>query len=164
VKTVLKYALAVAALSIILKLIIFLSGLQHQWADNYYVYFVFLIVLAGIFLGMREEKVNAKGLLPIRDLIKAGCQIAGINALLMGAFLYLFYSVIDPEYFKIKMDTTIQLMMQNGTTVEQVRDYIINASLIFTTKNVASFALFGYLAMGCFYAVLAGFTLRSKKF
>jgi hypothetical protein len=56
-------------------------------------------------------------------------------------------------------------MDQRGDSIEDMMRYYMNAKhFIFAPNNVASFALFGYLFLGCIYAILSGILLRRNLF
>ncbi len=86
-----------------------------------------------------------------------------MNALVMGVFIYVYYNFIDSAYFTEKIRNTLSLMTENNYTKEQMKEYYLNARLLFfAADKVASFTLFGYLLLGCFYAVVSGFVLRKN--
>ncbi len=159
--TIFKYALTITALAIILKLAIFFGGYNFKWPDDYYLYMVFLIILVGVFLGMRTRIIETNSTISLKQLIKEGCKIAALNAVFFAVFLYVYYSFIDTAYFQHKIQETMALMDQRGDSVEEMMRYYMNAKyFIFAPNNVAYFALFGYLFLGCAYAILSGILLR----
>jgi hypothetical protein len=162
VNTSVNYAAAIASVAIILKLIIFLTGSNFTSFDDYYIHVVSLLMIFGIFAGMREYlKKSAQSSMKL--LIKEGCKIAAVNALIMSFFLLLYYSYIDTEYFTVKIRQTLSLMAEKGIGKEQMKEYYLNAKfMFFAPDKVASFALFGYLMTGCIYAVISGFLLRKN--
>jgi hypothetical protein len=161
VNIILRYALSVSALSIILKLAIFFGGYNFKWPDNYYLYAVFLFMLLGIFLGMRSRIIETNRKISLKNLIKDGCKIASLNAVFLAAFLFIYYKFIDIHYFQQKIQDSMALMDARGDSIEDMMRYYMNAKyFIFAANNVASFALFGYLVLGCIYAILSGILLR----
>ena len=160
-KFILKYAIAVSAASIVLKLVIFFAGLQFAAVGTYDIYIIFLLVLIGVFHGMRAAKSASGNIQNLRENIHTGCKIAALNALVMSVFTYIYYRYIDTGYFPEKIKSTLLLMKKNGYSFEQMFEYSMNARLLFFAPDkVATFTLFGYLLLGGFYAVIAGFILR----
>ncbi|MDQ3192293.1 MAG: DUF4199 domain-containing protein [Bacteroidota bacterium] len=159
-----KYALAVSFASIILKLIVFITDQQFTVIGEYSTYVIFLFILLAIYLGMRQARNITNNNQSLGENINVGCKIAAINGLVMGAFIYIYYSFIDTGYFTEKIRNTLVLMIQSDNyTIEQMKEYYINARLLFFAPDkVASFTLFGYLLLGCFYAVISGFVIRKK--
>jgi hypothetical protein len=163
VNTSLKYAAGISSVAIILKLIIFLTGNNFTALDDYYIHAVSLLMVFGIFAGMREFMQKCDQKISLKMLMKEGCKIAGLNAVIMSIFLLIYYSYIDTGYFTVKIRQTLSLMAEKGISKEQMKEYYLNAKfLFFAPDKVASFALFGYLVTGCIYAVISGFLLRKN--
>jgi hypothetical protein len=157
-----RYSLVISSLYVIIKLVIFQAGWQYQSVDQYSVYVVFLILLAGIYMGMRET-LKAKQQMELKHLIKSGAKIAALSALIMAGFLYVYYTYIDVNYFPKMIQQRLVMMKENGNTPEEAKEYYLTAKyLIFAPDKVATFALFGYLLMGIFYSLISGFLLRRR--
>lgn len=159
--TVFKYAVSAFVLSAALKLAIFYGGYNFQKPDDYYLYAVFMILLLGIFLGMRKRIMETGAKISLKALIKDGCKVAAIFAVLMAGFLLVYYKFIDPGYFNTMIHDKMALLAESGASVEETMQFYLNAKyLFFVPRNVATIALFGYLVLGCVYAVMSGILLR----
>jgi hypothetical protein len=162
VSPVIKYSFGISAVYIILKLVIYHAAWQNHAIDQYSVYLVFLILLAGIYFGMREM-LKQDPAIDFKNLIKSGSKIAALAAIFIAIFTYAYYTWIDVNYFPERIRHGLLLMKENGNTAEEAKEYYLTAKyLIFAPDKVATFALFGYLLMGIFYSLISCFLLRKR--
>lgn len=85
------------------------------------------------------------------DLMRNGFTNAAIYALIMGAFLYIFYTHIDLEEFPRKMEERVAAVVAAGKTEAEARESL---SAMFSPFNYASITFFTLLVVGAFNALV----------
>ena len=111
----------------------------------------------GIYAGIRLFKKQAVQKTVYLQDVKAGMRVASLYALLMSGFVYLYYSQIDMDYFKVKMAERIDLALQQGVDIEQAKK---SMNLVFTPFFQSTITLIGFLILGSFYSAMLSFLVR----
>ena len=135
-------------------------GIQHEAFGRNGVFIPLLFILIGIFLGMRETRFRSSNSISLKTSINNGVKISAINAVIMSAFIYIYYTWIDPGFFTHKINEALVLMKSNGNTPEEIKEYILTAKIIFSPGKLSSFTLFGYLMLGIIYSAVCGLLLQ----
>lgn len=94
--------------------------------------------------------------------MKTGMRISALFALMMGAFIYAYYSWIDPAFFDAKIDRTLTLMKEQGAGREDMEQYFINARMLFTPGKQAFFVFFINMLIGILYSVFTSLFYNRK--
>lgn len=85
------------------------------------------------------------------DLMRNGFTNAAVYTLLMGIFLFVFYSKIDLEEFPRKIQERMLLVIEEGRTEAEAR---ASLTAFFTPFNYASITFFSLLALSAFNALV----------
>ena len=153
-------AIIAALVSIIGKMIyhIFLQEVEDM--DMYTRFFYLLCFLLALLFGLRSWKSQRKET-KFTDDVKAGMQITGIYSIIIGAFTYLYYEVINPAYFAGKIQERVDYAAANleADQLEQVRN---TAEFVFSSFTHSTITLFGFMVIGFFYVVILVLLMRAK--
>ncbi|MBP6312777.1 MAG: hypothetical protein KA408_10945 [Flavobacteriales bacterium] len=144
--------LLTAAAVIALRLFLFHSGYPPEGTDFMLVHF-FAIVTLIYFNGHRMLTRDPRSRFP--DLMRNGFSNAAIYAVIMGVFLYTFYTCIDLEEFPRKIEERVAAVVAAGKTEAEARESL---SAMFSPFNYASITFFTLLAVGAFNALVIAAT------
>lgn len=138
---------AVAAV-IALRLALFYSGHAPEGTDFMIVHFLALVTV--VFFGGHQLLSNdPRTRFP--GLVRNGFRNAAVYALLMGLFVWMFYSVIDTEEFPSKINERVALVVAQGRSEAEARQGL---EAMFSPFNYASITFFALLAVGAFNALM----------
>lgn len=164
---ILKYALFITVASIIVKLSIFHFGLQHDDIGRLSLIIPILFLLIGLVVGMismKDTSNNADEKISFKNDAKNGIRIAALNAIFFSLFIYLYYSVIDANFFDYRISEGLKALFKQGSSKEELKNYYINARFFLNPSRQAYFTFFGYLFMGLLYSVAIAFIINTKTF
>lgn len=151
------------AASMFLRMVIYFANWQFTGYENIYFLGNPLIMMTGIFMGIRLFKdISTEKTTFLAD-VKAGMKVAGMYAVLMAAFAYAYYSYIDPDYFTIKLNEQIELVKANGATNQEIAKHRENGSFFLSAYFMSTVILIGFIILGTFYSSLLTFFIRKVR-
>jgi phosphotransferase system glucose/maltose/N-acetylglucosamine-specific IIC component len=162
-----KYALFVTVASIIVKLAIYHTGLQHEEYGRLSLLIPILFLLIGLLLGIRamsKSAVHNDEFSGFKNDAKNGIRIAAFNAIFFSAFIYLYYSQIDADFFHYRISEGLKTLFEQGSPKEELIQYYQNAHFFLNPSRQSYFTFFGYLFMGLLYSVAIAFFINTKTF
>ncbi len=115
----LNYGLYLGLASILIQLIIYVSGMTYEqpwWAGV--VGFVVSIIL--VFLGTKSFRSNNNGLLSFGEGLKVGIGISLISAIIGVIYNQIFVNFIEPDFMENSMEVARQQMAEQNLTSEQI--------------------------------------------
>ena len=128
------------------------------------VYVILLFTLISCYFGVRIYRHSLKVGDPLLYLmeIKAGIRGGAVYALLVGIFTYVFYQLINPNYFpnviaERAKERIAEMEALNYTqaNIDKAMETFYGISEPFTTPAVwASITLFGLVFLSAFYSVI----------
>ncbi len=149
--------------SMSLRMLIFIQHWQFTSWEYLYFFGNPFIMMTGIFLGIRLFKqLNESKTSFLADL-KAGMKVAGMYAVLMAAFAYLYYSFIDSEYLIMKLESQIQTVIKNGANQGDVLKHRENGRFFLSAYFMSTITLVGFIILGTFYSSLITFFVRKVR-
>ncbi len=149
--------------SMSLRILIFAQNWQFSSWEYLYFFGNPFVMMTGIFLGIRLYKqLNEKKTSFLSD-VKAGMKVAGMYAVLMAAFAYLYYSFIDSEYLMLKLEAQIQTAIENGANDGNVTKHRENGSFFLSAYFMSTITLVGFIILGTFYSSLITFFVRKVR-
>lgn len=160
-KTVFSTAVWFTVFSIILKMVVFLTGQQFTDFDLYLgLGYVFLLMTA-IFITIRNHKLKVGGTSSFVDDIKAGMKVTALYAILMSAFLYAYYTLIDPDYFTIMLQQKVaEAEVAGNTNIEEVKKA---GEFVLSPYFQSTVSLVIFMIVGVFYSSLITFFVRKMR-
>ena len=153
-------AIRMTAISIFLKMLVFTLHWQQTPYERIYFFANVLILMTGIFFGIRHFKKTIETKTEFIQDVKAGMKVAALYAIFMTVFVYIYYKFIDAEYFKLKLEKQLQLAKENNIDLKRAREMGQFALSAFFQSTVT---LIGFMFLGSFYASLITFFIRRVK-
>ena len=96
--------------------------------------------------------------------VKAGIKVAGMYAVLMSLFVYLYYSFIDPSYFPLKIEEQMRLLEESGrASGDELVKSRETAQFILAPYFQSTVTLILYLLLGTFYSSIITFFVRKVR-
>ena len=159
-KSFFSIALWMVGLSVLLKLLVFFTGSQFDAFGRFAIFGNIFFLLFGIFLGLRLHKQKVLSASTFIDDFKAGMNVAAYYAILMSAFVYLYYTFIDPDYFDIRLAKQLDIAKENGMNLAEVKK---TGAFFLSPFFQTTISLLGFLLLGSFYAAILSFLMRKMK-
>lgn len=145
------------AVSILLKMFIFSMDLQFTNYERITFFGNIFILMAGIFFGIRLFKIQSATNTSFVSDFKAGMRIASTYAIFMCAFVYLYYSMIDPTYFSSKLAAQLAQAEGSGLDMENARK---TGEFVLSPFFQSTVTLIGFILLGTFYSSILPFLMR----
>jgi hypothetical protein len=165
-------AIVFAVVTLAVKIIIFLMGIQHGAMETYIRYMFMLIMLVAVFFGIRSNKIMYEGTTTFGQDFKSGARTASFYAILMAVITYIYYAKIDPEFFVIKQQplldelyATAQTKMEGATKKSLTADLgnqIYGIKTYLSPYFQAMWTMFGLVFLGLINSAV--FALLMKKY
>jgi len=153
------FAIGSALLAIAAKLTYYFVFAPDEQLDLYVRFFYLLALLLALFFGMREAKLRSQGSSFAED-VKAGMKAVSVFALLLSAFTWVYYKLINPGFFTARIKQTVDMAQENGqSNIDKIRE---TAEFIFNPFIHTTITLFGLMVLGLFYTLILAVIFRSK--
>lgn len=164
-------AVIFALIALIIKLVFFYLGIQHD-NTSYITYAYMLVLMMAIFFGIRSNKIMYEGETTFGQDFRTGARTASFFALLVGGITFTYYTQIDADFFPTKIANTLaeykleipDLIKEKG--IEVARTYtkskVLNLNVIYSPMSQTTYTLFGLVFLGLFHSAV--FALLMKKF
>lgn len=143
-----RFAFLLTLSAIALRLGLFYAGVRVE-AFHFAPVHLFILVLVTFssgFLLLREDPSRGMG-----ELMRVGVRDAIIYALLIGLFIWLFYSAINVTEFPERNEKLIQGFIAQGHPEQQARDKV---NAMYTPRGYALLTFFGLLLSGVLNALI----------
>jgi hypothetical protein len=127
-----------------------LMGTAPEGTDFMLVHFLALVTIVfftGQRLLARPQQVG------FADLLREGFRNAAIYAVVLGAFVWLFYATIDVEFFRLKVNAMVERGMSEGQPEAIIRPRL---EKFFTPFNYATITFFALVAGSAVLSFLLG--------
>jgi len=125
--------------------------------------FSIVILIVGIYLGMREVKRKNGDVLAYGMAVKAGIIISAITGVILCLFTLLYCTVINPGYADFMVKDTGKALAAAGKAPEEISRRLEGVRKEFTTGAQVMMALVGQTAVGSVLALIVGLFVRTKK-
>lgn len=166
-------AVLFASVFIIVKLIFFNAG----WHGKYYPLIIFiniLLVLLAMVTGLWSEGKHSKPKTAYLEIVKSCLRPAALYILLVTAFVYLYYNVIDKDHCRDLVEQRMEAaekvdfkkMQETRAEYKDLtrNDFLDkekeNAEKIFSPFSVATATLFGLLMISFFYSLVIAYVYK----
>jgi len=125
--------------------------------------FSIVILVVGMYLGMKQAKVKGGGVLGYGQAVKTGVIIACITAVLVACFSWLYCAVINPGYADFMVRDTGAALAAAGKTPQEISQRLEGVRREFSTGMQVMEALVGQTVVGSVAALIIGLFMRTKK-
>lgn len=159
-KSTFSIAVWMMVVSVLLKMITYVNEWQFTDYERVAIFGNVFVLMTGVFLGIRLFKSKAVDITTFFDDFKAGMRTAAMYAILMTAFVYTYYSIIDPTYFDIKLKNQLVIASENEMDLEQVKK---TGEFVLSPFFQSTITLIGFLLLGSFYSGIITFLVRKMR-
>lgn len=159
-KSTFSIAVWMMVVSVLLKMITYVNEWQFTDYERVAIFGNVFVLMTGVFLGIRHFKRKAVDKTTFFDDFKAGMRTAAMYAILMTAFVYTYYSIIDPTYFDIKLKNQLVIASENEMDLEQVKK---TGEFVLSPFFQSTITLIGFLLLGSFYSGIITFLVRKMR-
>lgn len=150
--------------SIFMKMAIYAGNWQFTGYERIYFFGNMFVIMIGVFLGIRLFKEISAEKTSFMGDIKAGIKVAGMYAVLMSLFVYVYYTFIDPSYFPLKIDDQMALLEESGrATGGELAQSRETAQFILAPYFQSTVTMILFLLLGTFYSSLITFFVRKVR-
>ena len=125
--------------------------------------FSILILLVGIYLGMKQARLRSGGVLTYGQAVKTGVLIACMTGVLVACFSWLYCAVINPGYADFMVQDTSRALTAAGKTPQEISQRLEDVRKEFSTGMQVMEALVGQVVVGSIASLILGIFTRTKK-
>ncbi len=124
--------------------------------------FSLLILIFGVYFGIKETKRQNKNVITFGQAAKAGIGISIITAILVSLFTLLYCLVINPGYADFMVRETRSELLSSGMSSQQISIQLQKVQQQFSTASQVMMALIGQLVIGSLASCIISFFVRTK--
>lgn len=146
--------------SVIVKMLVFVTGNQFSDIGRYAIFVNIFIIMIAVFWGIREHKKNVGNQSTYLEDVKEGMKTASWFAIILSVFVYCYYNYIDTKYFAIRLQENLELAESQNMDVEKARE---TGEIVLSPFFHTTMTLIGFILMGAFYSTLIAFFMRKMK-
>lgn len=141
----------ITALTVIaLRLILFGMDMPPQGTDFMLVHFLAIVTVV-FFADLKLLRTSKRSGFP--DLVREGFKSAAVYALLLTAFLWIYFASIETGSFERRIEELVFRAVEEGASELEARHRFMG---FFTPFNYASMSFFALLAIGGVNALVIG--------
>ena len=160
----LNYGAILGFASIIVMLINYVVGdiYQPHWS---LMIFSLAVTSTIIVFGLKKVKEMNSGFLSVGEAIKTGLGISLISALIYIVYLFIFYNMIEPDYFINMAKVQEQMIIERypNLTDEQMEGAIKNAGMFANTGANLTLTMIVSLFFGLIISLIAGLVMKKTE-
>ena len=156
-------AVRMLLVSIIFKMIVFFASKQFTFYESIAIFINIFVLMTGVFLGIWNYRKLLNAPQSFTDYLKEGMKVAALYAILMTAFVYVYYTFIDSTYFYLKLAKQSALLEESGRATQEIKQATETMKVVLTPFFQSTITLIGFLLLGSFYASIITFLLRKFK-
>jgi len=124
--------------------------------------FSILILVIGIYLGLKAVKKESAMHITYGQAVKTGILISVITGIIVALFGFLYCTVINPGYADFMVSETQKAMMRAHASANEINDKLISVKKQFSTGSQVMQALVGQIVVGSISSLIIGLFIRSK--
>ena len=151
------------AISMFMKMLIYVGRYQFTNYENIYFFGNTFIIMIGIFMGIRLFKAQMPSKTSFLADVKAGMKVAGMYAVFMSGFVYVYYNYIDPSYFEIKLANQMELLAANGAEKGALKKAKDTGEFVLSPYFQSTVTLILFILFGTFYSSIITFFVRKVR-
>lgn len=163
-------AVIFAVVSLAIKLLVFLLGIQHGAMEQYIFFIYMLILLIAVFFGIRTNKVMYEGNTTFGQDFRTGARTASFYAIIVTLITYVYYAKIDPDFFSIKQKPFIDGLYEAAKSrinidskeviLKNLGNAIYSVRLQLSPYAQSMITMFGLVFLGLFNSVVFSFLMK----
>ncbi len=124
--------------------------------------FSIIILVIGIYLGIRAVKQKNAWQITYGQAVKTGILISVITGIIVALFGFLYCTVINPGYADFMVSETEKAMAAAHASPEAISEKLIAVKKQFSTSSQVIQALAGQIVVGSICSLILGLFMRTK--
>jgi hypothetical protein len=142
---------------------IFTLGIPSARLRAYSGLFGVVVLIVGIYAGMKAVKRQNDGILTYRQAITTGIGISVITGLIAGTFAFIYCTVINPGYTDYMVQDAQKALVAAHTSPGEISKQLAQARVQFSTTSQVLQALIGQSVVGSVCSLIIGLFIKTKK-
>jgi len=163
-QTALRYGLILALVSILINLIMYITGLMtNQVASSLIGTLSLIVSIVIIVMAIKHHRdVQQNGFITLGKAFGVGILASLISAIIGAVFLYVLHAFIDPGILEEMMALNEERMIESGTSDEMIEMTSQWTNMFMSPVGMASTGLFGGVCCGGVISLFAGLILKKE--
>lgn len=163
-KVILKYGLWVGGIVVVYAMLEFAVGLHGKYLSigQYSGYLRYVVLAAGIFVGVKESRDLAGRISYVRAL-GIGICISLVAAAIITVFEILYVEFINPGFTQDYIDFNLGQLEAANASPEKISELLEQAKTWSATKWQLLFYMGQTMGLGLIFSLIAAAILKSKK-
>jgi len=161
--TTILYGVYCAVVAIIFTLIEYFTGMQYStiyWFNWLAVPFYIIILV----LAMRERKrEDFGGTITYGQCVGTGFWVGVFSGIITAIFMYVYYTVINPDFINQMVAQQMQTMRDRGMTAQEIQNAQAMTRTMSSPAIMVLWSLFGAIIGSTIMALIIGIFVRSKN-
>ncbi|MEZ0484765.1 DUF4199 domain-containing protein [Fibrella aquatica] len=125
---------------------------------------VYVIIIAGLFLGIREYRTLNGGYLAIGEGVSLGALMTAVSGILSSAYNAIYTTLIDPGVMEqMQNQARVKLEEQGNLTDEQIEQSLEIMQKFQSPGMLFIFGVLGSILMGALFSLIISAIMRRKK-
>jgi len=125
--------------------------------------FSIIILIVGIYLGMKQAKLKGGNTLTYGQAIQTGILIACVTAVVVACFSWLYCTIINPGYADFMVKDTERVLVAAGKSPQEISQQLDAVRKEFSAGAQVGMAVVGQAVVGTIAALILGLFIRTKK-
>ncbi|WP_347156379.1 DUF4199 domain-containing protein [Pontibacter chitinilyticus] len=156
----LKYGLITALVGIVYSLIL---NVLDQSANGWLNWVIYLILLGGLILAMREFKARDYGYMSYGQGLGIGSLLSAIFGLLTGIFSWIYSTYIDPQFMAKLQEVQRTKMLEKGLSDEQIDAAMGMAAKFQNPVTLIFGSMAVFLIIGFIMSLIVAAIIKNKR-
>jgi hypothetical protein len=143
--------------------VLFSRHIQATDIRSYSGLFSILILIVGIYIGIRQAKRKTGGIISFGQAVKTGALIACVAAVIVAIFSWFYCTVINPGYAEFMVQDTSRALYAAGKSSQEIGVRLAAVRKEFSTGRQLMEALVGQAVVGAVVSMILGAFMRTRK-
>jgi len=122
-----------------------------------------VVLITGIYAGMKAVKRQNAGILTYRQAVTTGIGISVITAFMAGIFAFIYCTVINPGYTDYMVKDAQEALVAAHKSTGEINQQLARARMQFSTTSQVLQALVGQSVVGSVCSLIVGIFTKTRK-
>ncbi|RYF55409.1 MAG: DUF4199 domain-containing protein [Cytophagaceae bacterium] len=137
-----------------------IGGMANVWLTS----FVYVIIVVGLVLGIREYRTLNGGFLSIGEGVSLGALLTAVSGILSSAYSVIYTTLIDPGVREqMQNQARVKLEEQGNLTDEQIEQSLEIMQKFQTPGFLFILGILGSILVGVIFSLIISAIMRRKK-
>ena len=125
--------------------------------------FSVLILVLGIYFGLRDAKKKGNNLITYKTAVLTGIKMSLIVAIIVSIFSLIYCTIINPGFRNFMVSEVERTMKASGASSYEITDQIEKAKREFSTPMQMMQSFIGQSVIGMLASLIIGIFIRTKN-